>query len=218
MKKVININFQGRVIPIEESAYDTLQVYIASLRTYFANEEGRDEIINDIESRIGELFAELLKKGNACITESDVEAIMDSMGRPADFEEADETPNSKEQTTSNGNSQAGNQNAGGPSVDPYQNTGNNQKRRMYRDEEDKILGGVASGLANYLNIDPAVMRILFALTAFVGGFGFLVYIVLWIALPSKSLATNIRKRLYRDTEACAIAGVAFAKFRLLVSN
>jgi site-specific recombinase XerD len=62
MKKVININFQGRVIPIEESAYDVLKVYVESLRRFFANEEGRDEIINDIEGRIAELFGESLKK------------------------------------------------------------------------------------------------------------------------------------------------------------
>ena len=51
MKKIININLSGRVIPIEDSAYEKLQGYIESLRRYFANEEGRDEIINDIESR-----------------------------------------------------------------------------------------------------------------------------------------------------------------------
>ena len=58
MKKVININFQGRVVPIEETAFELLKQYTDSLRVYFANEEGRDEIINDIESRIGELFQE----------------------------------------------------------------------------------------------------------------------------------------------------------------
>ena len=63
MKKVININFQGRVIPIEETAYDMLKRYVESLRLFFANEEGRDEIINDIEGRIAELFGETLKKG-----------------------------------------------------------------------------------------------------------------------------------------------------------
>lgn len=62
MKKVININFQGRVIPIEESAYDVLKVYVESLRRFFANEEGRDEIINDIEGRIAELLVKALKK------------------------------------------------------------------------------------------------------------------------------------------------------------
>ncbi len=86
MKKVININFQGRVIPIEETAYEILKQYIDSLRRYFANEEGRDEIINDIESRIAELFSERLKKGATCITDEDVQSVMASMGRPEDFE------------------------------------------------------------------------------------------------------------------------------------
>ena len=87
MKKIININFQGRVIPIEESAYETLKQYVDSLRRYFANEEGRDEIINDIESRIAELFSERLKRGTACITDEDINAVIGSIGRPQDFDE-----------------------------------------------------------------------------------------------------------------------------------
>ena len=63
MNKVININFQGRILPIEEQAYEMLKEYIESLRTYFANEEGRDEIINDIECRVAELCDDKLKKG-----------------------------------------------------------------------------------------------------------------------------------------------------------
>src|ERR1700756_972512 len=86
MKKIININFHSRVIPIEETAYEMLQQYIASLRRYFANEEGRDEIISDIENRFAELFSETLKKGAPCITDADVDAIIASMGRPEEFE------------------------------------------------------------------------------------------------------------------------------------
>src|SRR5690606_9626545 len=89
MKKVININFQGRVIPIEETAYDILKQYVESLRRFFANEEGKEEIINDIEDRIAELFTESLKEGNSCITEAEVNSVIASMGRPEDFE-ADE--------------------------------------------------------------------------------------------------------------------------------
>jgi len=201
MKKVININFQGRVVPIEESAYEMLQQYISSLRNYFANEEGRDEIINDIESRIGELFADKLKKGAACITDADVDGIIQSMGRPSDFEEADDQgTGTRNQDTSSRYQEESNTATG-------QQQSFQPKKRLYRDEEDKILGGVASGLANYLGIDPAVMRILFAISAFVGGFGFLVYIILWIALPSKNLMTSIRKRLYRDTEDKVFGGV-----------
>jgi phage shock protein PspC (stress-responsive transcriptional regulator) len=199
MKKVININFQGRVIPIEETAYEMLQNYISSLRNYFANEEGRDEIINDIENRIGELFDEKLKKGAACIMDADVDHIMSSMGRPEDFDQEDEPVRGQSEGykgSSTGGAQA--------TADTQTTT---SKKRLYRDEQDKILGGVASGLAHYLNIDPAVVRILFAVLAIFGGSGFLVYIILWIVLPSRSLITNIRKRLYRDTEDRVISGV-----------
>src|SRR6516165_2062812 len=87
MKKIININFHGRVIPIEETAYDILKQYIESLRKHFANEEGRDEIINDIENRFAELFSERLQKGSTCITDDDVNTIIVSMGRPEDLEQ-----------------------------------------------------------------------------------------------------------------------------------
>src|ERR1700760_1432121 len=86
MKKIININFHSRVVPIEETAYEILQQYIDSLRRYFANEEGRDEIISDIENRFAELFSENLKKGATCITDADVNNIIASMGRPEEFE------------------------------------------------------------------------------------------------------------------------------------
>src|SRR5436190_4846144 len=89
MKKIININLSGRVVPIEDSAYEKLQAYIESLRRYFANEEGRDEIINDIESRIAELMNEKIRKGNDSVTDQDVEEIIASMGRVEDFEKAE---------------------------------------------------------------------------------------------------------------------------------
>ena len=80
MKKIININLSGRVIPIEDSAYEKLQAYIESLRRYFAKEEGRDEIINDIEARIAELMSEKIRLGSSAITDSDVNEIVSSMG------------------------------------------------------------------------------------------------------------------------------------------
>ena len=87
MKQVININFHGQVVPIEVTAFELLKNYTESLSRYFANEEGKEEIINDIESRIGELFQERLKKGSTCITDEDVNAIIKSMGRPEELDE-----------------------------------------------------------------------------------------------------------------------------------
>ncbi|HET6996311.1 MAG TPA: hypothetical protein VFI06_15060, partial [Chitinophagaceae bacterium] len=86
MKKIININLSGRVIPIEDSAYEKLQSYIESLRRYFAKEEGRDEIINDIESRIAELMSDKVRKGSTAIIDADIDEIVASMGRPEDFD------------------------------------------------------------------------------------------------------------------------------------
>lgn len=201
MKKIININFQGRVIPIEETAYDILKQYIESLRGYFAHEEGRDEIINDIESRIAELFSDRLKRITTCITDDDVNSVIASIGRPEDLEEAE----GPQTSTGNGNSAAG----AGPGTHAH-NQSNQQTfaaRRLYRAENDKIIGGVAAGLASYFGIDPAVMRLLFVLFAFMG-FGVLLYIILWIVVPSRALVTNVRKRLYRNPENRMLGGVA----------
>jgi phage shock protein PspC (stress-responsive transcriptional regulator) len=194
MKKIININFQGRVIPIEESAYDTLKQYVDSLRRYFANEEGRDEIINDIESRIAELFSERLKRGTACITDEDINAVISSMGRPQDFEE--QTGGATETGSAYQSNQQQTQ-----TPPNYNNVG---RGRLYRNADDKIIGGVCSGLANYLGIDPVILRVLFVILF---GALFWVYILLWIIVPSQSLQTNITKRLYRNADDRVLAGV-----------
>lgn len=198
MKKVININFQGRVIPIEETAFEQLKQYIESLRRYFAREEGRDEIINDIESRIAELFSERLKKGAVCITDEDVAAVIAGMGRPEDFdaEMADEPAKGAYAGTS-GQQQSTQQSQ--PTSQPLPGRG-----RLSRNADDKILGGVASGLANYFGIDPVIMRIVFVVFS---AALFWVYILLWIIIPSKSIQTNITKRLYRSADDKVISGV-----------
>src|SRR5260221_4871786 len=203
MKKIININFHSRVIPIEESAYEILQQYIDSLRRYFASEEGRDEIISDIENRFAELFSETLKKGAACVTDADVNAIIASMGRPEEFEGEE---GRQAEPTTGANQQAG---AGSGSATPnWQSAGGDDPRRLYRASNDKILGGVCAGLANYLRLDPAIVRIIFVLITFGWGAGFLLYIILWIVLPTRPLTVNVRKRLYRNSDNRIIGGVA----------
>ncbi len=199
MKKVININFQGRVIPIEESAYDLLKQYVESLRKFFANEEGRDEIINDIEGRIAELFGDSLKKGATCITDDTVNEIINSMGRPEDFEGEEDKVHSR--LEHNDDQQQSSTSAAQETAAP--------RGRLYRDENEKILGGVCGGLANYLRVDPTIVRLVFALITFMGGSGILLYILLWIILPSRSLSDVVStKRLYRNPEEKVIAGVA----------
>ncbi|HEY8398191.1 MAG TPA: PspC domain-containing protein [Flavihumibacter sp.] len=228
MKKVININFHGRVIPIEETAFDLLKQYTESLRRYFANEEGRDEIINDIEGRIAELFSDRLKKGAVCITDEDVNVIIDGMGRPEDLEAAEADlfnagAGTQSQSAGAGpNQSAGYQGAGasGSASSSASSSASGQgsygsgnyggsagfsRGNLYRNADDKILGGVCSGLANYLGIDPVIMRIIFVLLS---GALFWVYVLLWIIVPSRSLSSNITKRLYRNPDDKVIAGVA----------
>ncbi|MCP9752871.1 PspC domain-containing protein [Ferruginibacter sp. HRS2-29] len=200
MKQVININFQGRVVPIEQSAYDSLKNYIESLNRFFANEEGKEEIINDIESRIAELFQQRLKDGATCITDDDVNAIMKSMGRPEDFESeenAGSTTSGKEKTETKQEYADAN---------TFTASGN---KKLFRDENDKILGGVCSGLANYFGIDTVVVRIIFVLLIISFGFGLIPYIILWVVVPSTATTQigSMRKRLFRDVENKYIAGV-----------
>jgi phage shock protein PspC (stress-responsive transcriptional regulator) len=199
MKKIININFHGRVVPIEETAFDILNQYVESLRKYFANEEGRDEIINDIENRFAELFAERLKAGASCITDADVNSIIASMGRPEDFEAADAdggVPPKTEQKSSSSQQQ---------SQQSYTYATSPSRGRLYRNADDKILGGVCSGLANYLGIDPVILRIIFVVLI---GALFWVYILLWIVVPSQSQQSSITKRLFRSADDKVIGGVA----------
>jgi phage shock protein PspC (stress-responsive transcriptional regulator) len=199
MKQVININFQGRVVPIEQSAYDILKNYIESLNRFFANEEGKEEIINDIESRIAELFQQRLKDGATCITDDDVNAIMKSMGRPEDFE----SEGTAAGTTSSKKTESKQEYA---EANTFTASGN---KKLFRDENDKILGGVCSGLANYFGIDTVVVRIIFVLLIISFGFGLIPYIILWVVVPSTATTQigSMRKRLFRDVENKYIAGV-----------
>lgn len=198
MKQVININFHGRVVPIEVTAFDKLKAYTDSLNRYFAAEEGKEEIINDIESRIGELFQERLKSGATCITDDDVDAIIRSMGRPEDFETSEAAAGETKFTERN--------------TESSESTGNQYHaapKRLYRDENDKVFGGVCSGLANYFGIDVVVMRIIFVILAVSFGFGLLPYLILWIAVPSTASKEigGVRKKLYRDSDDKIIGGV-----------
>ncbi len=193
MKQVININFQGRVVPIEVTAFEILKSYTESLSRHFASEEGRDEIINDIENRIGELFQEKLKDGATCITDEHVNAVINSIGRPEEFDDAQTNENAARESLS-----------GQQTHNPF-----GASKKLYRDENDKVIGGVCSGLANYFNVDVVVVRILFVILAVSFGVGIIPYLVLWIAVPS-SASTQIgakRKKLYRDTDDKIIGGV-----------
>ena len=186
MKKIIQINLSGRAISIEEPAYEKLQQYIQQLRQHFASEESREEILNDIEGRISELLQEKLQRGLDAIAETELEEVIASIGRPEDFSDSTE-PGAPT----------------GPTHATY------QQKRLYRDMDDKVLGGVCSGIASYFGIDPTIVRLLFAIITFGGfGTGFVIYLALWILLPKKSLRGHSARRLYRNPDDQMLGGVA----------
>jgi len=208
MNKVININFQGRVIPIEEPAFEELKQYIESLRNHFANEEGKEEIINDIENRIAELFSEKLKVGQSTfISQEHVAAIIASIGRPEQFDDVtiEESYSSTSQPSAGGLIASTSQ----PSAGKF-NASAEPRGSLYRNSNEKILGGVCSGLGAYLRIDTTIVRVLFAMLA-VGSFGFglVLYIVLWAILPERYMNhTAVTRKLYRDADQKVFGGVA----------
>jgi phage shock protein PspC (stress-responsive transcriptional regulator) len=196
MKKIININLSGRVLPIEEPAYEQLQSYITSLRRQFANEESRDEIINDIEGRIAEILYEKIQRGDVCIGDTQVEEVIVLMGRPEEIAGEEMGVDEREQQ-STGNTTGGNYYA------------RPETRKLYRDENNRIIAGVASGIANYISLDPTIVRVLFVLMALSSlGFVLLAYILFWIIVPAKSLEGYAGKRFYRNPDERIFGGVA----------
>ena len=193
MKKIININLAGRLIPIEDTAYELLKRYLDSLNLYFGREEGGEEIVSDIEDRIAELFQEKLKKGAHCMTDQDVDLMIATMGRPEQLEEETSTePQAK------------------PSAqqERQQEAAGDRPKRLSRNENDKLIGGVCSGIANYFGIDPAIVRVITFIMVWAYGLGIMAYIVLWIILPgTNGNPDRLRRRLYRNTDSKVIGGV-----------
>ncbi len=168
MNKTLSVNIGGIVFHIEELAYDKLNRYLDAIKGYFTTSDGRDEIIQDIEGRIGEMFQERITNGKQVIIESDVDQIIDIMGRPEMFAGLhDETS--------------------GESI-PSSASERRSYRRLYRDPDDRVIGGVCSGLGHYIGLDPVWLRIAFAVAFFVFGSGLLLYIILVIVMP-KALTT-----------------------------
>lgn len=152
------------VFTIDEDAYAVLKQYLDDIATYFDKELGKEEIIADIESRFAEEFSQNKSAVKQVISLEDVNTIIATMGRVEDF--SSEEPKTKTQTES--------PREGGTAEGP---------RRLYRDTDNAILGGVSSGIANYFSVDPVFIRILFVVFTFAGGFAIPLYIILWIVTP-----------------------------------
>ncbi len=211
MNKILHINISGQIIAIQAPAYEVLQAYLASLRQHFAAEEGCEEIINDIEGRIAEMLSEKIRGGLPAIDIEAVTAVANTMGHPADFArdagEANEQYRGVHDRQAAGHAAAGGAGAAA-SGESYGTETSPPPKRLYRDSKDRWLGGVCSGIANYLNIDTTLVRFLFAVVSFGGfGLGFLIYLALWILLPEKELEGATSSRLFRNPDDKILGGV-----------
>ncbi len=231
MKKNITINLCGRLFQIDEDAYELLQQYIDSLRVSFGNKEDGEEIANDIEERIAELFDELKTRGTVAITIDHVKDIITRIGRPEEL--ADDNSSENGSTNEKSSESKG----GGHRYDSFRSAakdiGDNIRartagKRLYRNPNDKLLAGVLSGIAAYTGTDATWWRIGYALlllgsNLFIfpvfklfhfGGFFFhfnlafvLFYIVLAIAMPEAKKPKEVLEMEGKDVTPQTLADV-----------
>jgi phage shock protein PspC (stress-responsive transcriptional regulator) len=175
MKKTINVNLNGRVFTMDEDAYQLLDNYLSNLRIYFRKEEGSAEIIADFEARIEELFSEKIRLGYQVINISQVEEVIARVGKPDDFSEED---SGKEETQT---------------CSPDEKT---VKKKFFRNPENKIIGGVCSGIGAYFEWDVLAIRIVFIILILVTSLWIIpVYLLAWIFFPeAKTTAQKLQMR------------------------
>ena len=181
MKKTFTINIGYSIFNIEEGAYEVLNSYLNSIKTYFSTIDNDSEIIKDFELRVAENFSSKISSSKQCINLNDVKEMIQIMGSLDDFKEIysdNETETTNEEKKSN---------------------------KLFRDSSNRIIAGICSGIAEYFKIDPIIIRIIFFIAV---PLNLIIYIILWMGIPSKDFDPNLRKILYRDKENGIFGGVA----------
>ncbi|MCF8408222.1 MAG: PspC domain-containing protein [Crocinitomicaceae bacterium] len=167
MNKTVSVHLQGIPFVIEESAFELLKNYLDQLTEVLKQEEGANEIKQDIEIRMAELFTKALEPAKKVVETYMVEEVLKRLGDPSVFVNGNETS------------------------EPHQPAFNGTEKRLFRDKDKAILGGVCAGFANYFGIDVVIIRALIVLITLFAGFGIPLYIILWIITPKAK--TSIEK-------------------------
>ncbi len=191
MNKTSDINLGGFPLTIDEEAYTHLRRYLTELEKHFRNSEGYDEIMDDIENRLAELLREN-QSARKIVTMDQVEKAIDIMGMPEDFvKEGFEEPKREYKTG----------------------------KKLYRDMDDKVVGGVCSGLAAYFGIpDPLWVRVAFAITFFGFGGGGLAYLILWALMPEAQTAKDFLAMRGEPINVSNIAKIVEEKFEVITGH
>ena len=183
MNKTVNINLGGMFFHIDEDAYLKLTRYFDAIKRSLNNSSGQDEIIKDIEMRVSELLTEKQKSEKHVVGLKDVDEVIAVMGQPEDYIIEEETQSNQS----------------------YANTGNRKNKKLYRDKENGMLGGVATGLGHYFGVDAVWIKILFLIFVFAGfGTGILAYFVLWVVTPE---AVTTSEKLEMTGEPVTISNI-----------
>lgn len=185
MNKTVNINLGGMFFHIDEDAYQKLTRYFDAIKRSLSNSSGQDEILKDIEMRVSELLNEKQKTDKHVVGLKDLDEVIAVMGQPEDYRIDEEgTENTSASFSSNSN---------------YSKT-----RKLYRDTENGMVGGVLAGLGHYFGIDKVWLRIFLLILFFAWGTGLLAYIILWIVMPE---AKTTAEKLEMTGEPVTISSI-----------
>lgn len=183
MNKTVNINLGGMIFHIDEDAYQKLTRYFDAIKRSLSNSSGHDEIIKDIEMRVSELLNEKLTIDKQVVGLRDVDAVIAVMGQPEDYIIEDELKGATS----------------------YNATANTRTKKLYRDKEKGMIGGVAAGLGHYFGLDAVWIRIVLILLVFAAfGTGIVAYIILWIVTPE---AITTSEKLEMTGEPVTISNI-----------
>jgi len=164
MNKTVNINLGGMFFHIDEDAYQKLTRYFEAIKRSLSNSNGQDEIIKDIEMRIAELFAEKHSSDKQVINLRELDEVIAVMGQPEDYRIDNEEAEFQQKNTNF-------------------DYASRRIKKLYRDKDGGMIGGVLAGLGHYFGIDKVWLRILLLILVFAYGTGILAYIILWIVMP-----------------------------------
>ncbi|NNM19030.1 MAG: PspC domain-containing protein [Croceitalea sp.] len=170
MNKTVNINLANTLFHIDDEAYNKLKRYLESIKRSFSGTAGSDEIIADIEARVAELFLEKMENDRQVITQKEVDAVINIMGQPEDYMVDEDIFEDQ------------------PKAAKARPAGTVKK--LYRDMDQKYIGGVCAGLEHYLGFDALWIRLIFILLAITTGFGLVAYILLWILVPEAATTSQ----------------------------
>ncbi|MFV0217201.1 PspC domain-containing protein [Empedobacter falsenii] len=193
MDKTVSISIGGFSFVLDEIAYNKLKTYLQDVKTSLRGTEGIEDIIEDVEIRIAELFRERLKFREV-VNEDDINFVIATMGHPDQYKVEDEDGETTSSTNSSYTSSSNNQSYGG------QQTG---AKRLYRDPDDTIVTGLSAGLAHYMGVDPWFVRAIWLVLLVLGvatlGVSFWLvvfcYFILLIFVP-KAKTTSEKLQMY----------------------